>query len=125
VETLETITGYQKLLPSTSADALYLLGETADVRRRRVTWIPALVFPSRIWSDSRYDRQIKVNFGNPFPGYRFKPGECIVDTNSANDFRQGKCTQKDLDGVKMLVAEVGIDNKTGMESYRFFVLFAG
>jgi hypothetical protein len=61
----------------------------------------------------------KVKFGNPLPGYRFKPGECIVDTNSANDFRQGKCTQRDLDGVKMLVAEVGIDNKQGWKATVF------
>jgi hypothetical protein len=62
--------------------------------------------------------RFKVKLGNPLPGYRFMPGECIVNTNFANEFRQGKCTQQDLDGLKMLVAEVGIDKNTGKESYR-------
>lgn len=34
------------------------------------------------------------------------------------EFRQGKCTQEQIDGVKMLVAEVGIDKATERESYR-------
>jgi hypothetical protein len=31
---------------------------------------------------------------------------------------QGICTQKQFDGMKMLVVEVGIDDKTKMEGYR-------
>jgi hypothetical protein len=62
--------------------------------------------------------KFKVKFGEPLPGYRFKPGECVVNFNVAEEFRQGKCSQKQFDGVKMLVAEVRIDEKTGYESYR-------
>jgi hypothetical protein len=62
--------------------------------------------------------RFKVKIGKPLPGYRFKPGECIVTSNSAEEFRQGKITQKQFDGVKMLVAEVRIDEKIGHESYR-------
>ena len=59
----------------------------------------------------------KVKFGESLPGYRFKPGECIVNSDFANEFRQGICTQKELDDLKMLVVEVGIDRMTQNESY--------
>jgi hypothetical protein len=92
--------------------------ETTSGSLRTVSADPVWCFPVIYGVFLDMIENFKLKFGNPLPGYRFKPGECIVDTNSANDFRQGKCTQRDLDGVKMLVAEVGIDNKTGMESYR-------
>jgi hypothetical protein len=59
----------------------------------------------------------KVKFGEPLPGYRFKPGECIVNSDFANEFRQGICTHKELDDLKMLVVEAGIDRMTQNESY--------
>jgi hypothetical protein len=62
--------------------------------------------------------RFKVKIGKPLPGYRFKPGECIVNSKHAEEFRQRKCTQEQVDGVKMLVLEVGIDEKAGKESYR-------
>jgi hypothetical protein len=60
----------------------------------------------------------KLKLGNPLPGYRFKPGECIVNSRFVHEFRQGKCTQKELDDLKMLVVEVGIDKSTEKGSYR-------
>jgi hypothetical protein len=59
----------------------------------------------------------KVKLGEPLSRYRFKPGECIVNSDFANEFRQGICTQKELDDLKMLVVEVGIDRMTQNESY--------
>src|SRR6476661_10427622 len=59
----------------------------------------------------------KVKLGEPLPGYRFKPGECIVNSDFANEFRQGISTHKELDDLKMLVVEVGIDRMTQNESY--------
>ena len=59
----------------------------------------------------------KVKFGEPLLGYRFKPGDCIVNSDFANEFTQGICTQKELDDLKMLVVEVGIDRMTQNESY--------
>jgi hypothetical protein len=50
--------------------------------------------------------------------YRFKPGQCIVNSNFTDGFRQGLCTQKELDDLKMLVVEVGIEKITKWESYR-------
>jgi len=38
---------------------------------------------------------------------------------------QGKCTQKELDDLKMLVVEVGIDTITQSESYLSFILLHG
>jgi hypothetical protein len=40
-------------------------------------------------------------------------------------FRQGKCTQKELDELKMLVVEVGIDRITQSESYRLLYYYKG
>ena len=59
----------------------------------------------------------KLNFGAPLPGFRFKPGECIVDSKSAEEFREGKVTAEQFDAVKMVVLEVGIDKRTEVESY--------
>jgi hypothetical protein len=59
----------------------------------------------------------KVKLGHPLPGYRFKPGESIVHSGFAEEFRQGKCAQKDLNDMKMLVVEVGIVQRTQNESY--------
>jgi hypothetical protein len=59
----------------------------------------------------------KLNFGEPLPGFRFKPGECIVDSKSAEEFREGKVTAEQFDAVKMVVLEVGIDKRTEVESY--------
>jgi hypothetical protein len=42
----------------------------------------------------------KVKFGEPLLGYRFKPGDCIVNSDLANEFTQGICTQKELDDLK-------------------------
>ena len=62
-------------------------------------------------------RRFEIRFGEPLPGFRFIPGQCIVNSNHAEEFRQGKCTLKQFDGVKMVVTEVGIDKNTGRESY--------
>jgi hypothetical protein len=40
-------------------------------------------------------------------------------------FRHGKCTQKELDELKMLVVEVGIDRITQKEELPSFVLLQG
>jgi hypothetical protein len=60
----------------------------------------------------------KLKLGDPLPGYRFMPGECIANSRFLEVFRQGKCTQKELDDLKMLVVEVGINRITQSESYR-------
>jgi hypothetical protein len=60
----------------------------------------------------------KIKFGDPLPGFPFKPGEWIVNSHWAEEFRRGICTQKQFDGMKMLVVEVGIDDKTKIEGYR-------
>jgi hypothetical protein len=53
------------------------------------------------------------------------PGECITNSRFVEAFHQGKCTQKELDDLKMLVVEVEIDRITPSESYRLFVLLHG
>ena len=60
----------------------------------------------------------KVKVGDPLPGYRFKPGECIVNSRLLYESRRRKCTQKELDDLKMLVVEVGIDKRSQKVSYR-------
>jgi hypothetical protein len=65
----------------------------------------------------------KLKLGRPLPGYRFKPGECIANSRFVDVFRQGKCTQGELDDVKMLVVEVGIDRITQSESYRLLYYY--
>ena len=54
----------------------------------------------------------------PLPGDRFKPGESIVNSRFLSEFQQGKCSQKELDDLKMFVVEVGIDRTTQKASYR-------
>jgi hypothetical protein len=60
----------------------------------------------------------KLKFGDPLPGYRFKPGECIVNSRFVVELRHRKCTQKELDDLKMLVVEVGIEKVTQKKGYR-------
>lgn len=60
----------------------------------------------------------KLKFGRAQPGYRFKPGECVVNHNWAEKFRQGKSSQKQFDEMKMVVMDAGIGGETGVESYR-------
>jgi hypothetical protein len=61
--------------------------------------------------------RFRVKFGEPLPGYRFKPGECVVDSYYAEEYRQGKCP---LEELKMVVLAVGTDDRTGLESYFLF-----
>ena len=65
----------------------------------------------------------KIKLGNPIPGYRFKPGECIANSKFVEEFRQGKCSLKELDDLKMLVVEVGIDERSQSESYRLLYYY--
>jgi hypothetical protein len=37
-----------------------------------------------------------LKFGVPLPGFRFSPGECIVNSTFAEDFRQGKVPAKTI-----------------------------
>jgi hypothetical protein len=60
----------------------------------------------------------KLKFGDSLPGYRFKPGECIVNSRFVSEFRQTKCTQKELNELKMLVIEVGVEQSTQKKGYR-------
>jgi hypothetical protein len=64
-----------------------------------------------------------ADLGDPLLGYRFMPGECIANSRLVEVFRQGKRTQKELDDLKMLVVEVGIDRITQKRELRSFVLF--
>ena len=64
--------------------------------------------------------RFRVKFGEPLPGYRFKPGECVVDSSFAKEYRQGRCTAEELNRLKMVVLLVGIDEKTGLEGYFLF-----
>jgi hypothetical protein len=64
--------------------------------------------------------RFKVKFGEPLPGYRFKPGEYVVDSSYAEEFLQGKCTWEELNRLKMVVLSVGIDEQTELESYFLF-----
>jgi hypothetical protein len=59
-----------------------------------------------------------IKFGDPLPGFLFKPGEWIVNVHWAEVFRRGICTQKQFDGMKMLVVEVGVDDGANIEGYR-------
>ena len=65
----------------------------------------------------------KLKFGRAQQGYRFKPGECVVNHNWAEKFRQGKSSQKQFDEMKMVVMEAGIGRETGAESYRLLYDF--
>ena len=59
----------------------------------------------------------KFEFGEPLPGYRFKPGECVVNSHHAEELREGNWTPKEFDWVKMVVLEVGVNTLTRIESY--------
>src|SRR6476646_9184461 len=65
----------------------------------------------------------KSKFGRAQPGYRFKPGECVVNHKWAEKFRQGKSSQKQFDEMKMVVMDAGIGGETGAESYRLLYGF--
>src|SRR6202051_5201696 len=67
--------------------------------------------------------KFKLKFGRPQRGYRFKPGECVVNHNWAEKFRQGKSSQKQFDEMKMVIMEAGIGKETGAESYRLLYDF--
>jgi hypothetical protein len=58
-----------------------------------------------------------IPFGKPKPGYRFKPGECIVDKNSTEEYRQGKVALAQYDEAKLVVLENAVDPTTNVESY--------
>jgi hypothetical protein len=60
----------------------------------------------------------RIKFGEPLPGFVFKPREYLINAHWAEEFRQGRCTQKQFQAMKMLVVEVGIDSKTEIEGYR-------
>jgi hypothetical protein len=62
--------------------------------------------------------EYKPLLGEPLRGYRFIPGDCIVNSNHAEEYRQGKCTLDQFDRLKMVVLQVGLDPRTNMESYR-------
>ena len=100
--------GY-KLLPSVKMSAA---DELADL-------IPSWCSPFESDPISNMIDRSKLKLGNSLPGYRFKPGECIVNSRFVHEFRQGKCTQKELNDLKMLVVELGIDKSTEKGSYRF------
>jgi hypothetical protein len=51
------------------------------------------------------------------------PGDCIANSRVVEVFRHGKCTQKELDNLKILVVEVGIDRITQSESYRLLYYY--
>jgi hypothetical protein len=65
-----------------------------------------------------FHRKLKLKIGPALPGYRFKPGQCIVNSNWAEEFRQNKSTLQQFDGLKSIVAEVGVNKRNGLESYR-------
>ena len=67
----------------------------------------------------------KIKFGEPLPSFLFKPGESIINCHWPEQFRRGICTQKHLDGMKMLVVDVGIDNETRVEGYRLLYQLPG
>jgi hypothetical protein len=60
----------------------------------------------------------RIKFGEPLPDFLFKPREYIINAHWAEKLRQGQCTQKQFESMKLLVVEVGIDSKTGIEGYR-------
>ena len=62
--------------------------------------------------------KFELRFSKPLTGFRFKPGECIVSSNWADEFRWRKRSQSYFDGMKMVVLEVRIGKGMGVESYR-------
>jgi hypothetical protein len=67
----------------------------------------------------------KIKFGEPLPSFLFKPGESIINSHWPEQFRRKICTQEHLDGMKMLVLEVGTDKETGIEGYRLLYQLPG
>jgi hypothetical protein len=49
--------------------------------------------------------------------YLFKPGQCIVNSNFAQEFKEGTCTLEQFDEMKLVVLEIGVDAKSGRPSY--------
>ena len=43
--------------------------------------------------------KLKLKVGEALPGFRFKPGECFVNSTWGEEFRQGKSTPKQFDGL--------------------------
>jgi hypothetical protein len=66
--------------------------------------------------------KFKLKFGRPQRGYRFKPGECVVNHNWAEKFRQGKSSQKQFDEMKMVIMEAGIGKETGQKATVFCMI---
>jgi hypothetical protein len=76
---------------------LYLLcgGEKRTRREGRLT--TGLAICSNPKSDMTDKFKLKV--GEALPGFRFKPGECFVNSTWGEEFRQGKSTPKQFDGL--------------------------
>jgi hypothetical protein len=81
--------------------------------------------PREVKARGRMLDKSKIKFGEPLPSFLFKPGESIINCHWPEQFRRGICTQKHLDGMKMLVVEVGIDNETRVEGYRLLFQLPG
>jgi hypothetical protein len=43
--------------------------------------------------------KLKLKVGEALPGFRFKPGECFVNSTWGEEFRQGKSTPKQFDAL--------------------------
>src|ERR1700758_2043538 len=43
--------------------------------------------------------KLKLKVGEALPGFCFKPGECFVNSTWGEEFRQGKSTPKQFDGL--------------------------
>lgn len=69
--------------------------------------------------------KFRIKFGEPLPGFIFKPSECIINAHWAKEFRQVRCSQKQFDAMKMPVVEVGVDSKTKTEAYRLLCQLVG
>jgi hypothetical protein len=80
----------------------------------RIRLLPRLAFSVAICSNPGPDviDKFKVKFGEPLPGFLFKPGECVVNSTWGGKSRQGKSTPKQFDGLKMVASEVGFDKGT-------------
>jgi hypothetical protein len=51
---------------------------------------------------------MKLIIGRSAPGFKFKEGDCIVKSEDAKLFQEGKIDQRQFDAVKLYVLEVGI-----------------
>ena len=61
---------------------------------------------------------MKIIIGRSAPGYKFEEGDCIVKSEDAKLFQEGKIDQRQLDAVKLYVLEVGIEIN-GYDGYQF------